>query len=443
MLEARTYHLWHGVSPMADFLRTADPGSFLVEGAGSHVRDRAGRWYLDARSAMWNVTLGYSCEPVKAAMRRQLDHLPAGTILRFEQPPEVAVEFAAALAASLPDPLNHVRFGNTGSQMTEAAIMLSRFYRRMTGEPDRCYAIALHGSYHGCGTLATALSGEPVMHDYFAPVDGYVRHIARPDGSCGGEAGGPCDRSCVMPLLRLIDEIGTDRVTAVLVEPVMGTYVLPLSGHYLHQVAAQCRARGIHLIADEVTTGTGRTGAMTASERIGLVPDMVVLGKGISAGYVPLAALVVAAPIFDALAAPEHTFSFPGGCTTDGHPVAMAAGLAVLDLLTEPGFFAGVRETGQFLTDLLTRSLADFSCVRAVYGEGMMLGIDLLHDDGSPWSAGETDRLRLACREHGLLTSYSLGVLPLLPPLTLTREECVELADRLARSLHELLKGSA
>ncbi|HEX4725592.1 MAG TPA: aminotransferase class III-fold pyridoxal phosphate-dependent enzyme [Pseudonocardiaceae bacterium] len=439
--DGRTYHLWHGVTPWADFVRTADPDRFLTEGRGSHVRDRAGRWYLDARSSMWHVTLGYSCEPVKAAMRRQLDTLPTSTVLRFEQPPQVAVDYAAALAAALPAPLNHVRFGSTGTQMTEQAVMLSRFYRRMHGEPDRCHAIGLYGSYHGSGPLATALSGVPVMHDYSAPVDSHVGHIPRPDGSCGGDA--DCDGSCVRPLVELIDRIGADLVTAVIVEPVLGTYVQQLTGHYLRRVTHECRTRGIHVIADEVTTGMGRTGALTATERVDIVPDMVVLGKGISAGYFPLAALVVADSIFDALAAPEHRLSFPNGSTSDGHPLGMAAGLAVLDVLTAPGFLAGVDETGRRLADCLAAELSDVDAFGGVQGAGLMLAVDLVHDDGTPWTAGETDRLRLACADNGLLTSYAPGILPLLPPLTLTDDECGELAAKLGTALRDIAKASA
>jgi adenosylmethionine-8-amino-7-oxononanoate aminotransferase len=448
MLDVRTYHLWHGVSPMSAYLRDTDPGGFLVRGEKSHVWDRAGRRYLDARSSMWNVTLGYSCEPVKAAMRRQLDVLPAGTILRFEQPPEVAVDCAAAVAGSLPAPLSYVRFGNTGTQMTESAAMLSRFYRVMTSEPERRYVIALHGSYHGSGPLATALSGEPFMHHYSAPLDGYVRHISRPAaGSCGtagqaGEAGATgqasCDGSCVAPLIELIEEVGAELVTALIVEPVLGTYVQELSAHYLHGLAAVCRSRGIHLIADEVTTGCGRTGGMTMCQRIGLVPDMVVLGKGISAGYFPLAALAVSEQIYDTLAPAEHPLTFPNGSTTDGHPVGMAAALATLEILSADGFFGGVAQMGAHLADLITRSLPDLPGVRNVYGAGLMLGLDLVHEDGSAWSLREVEDLRLACAEHGLLTCLSDGLLPLLPPLTISREECAELVDRLGQSLRAL-----
>jgi adenosylmethionine-8-amino-7-oxononanoate aminotransferase len=226
-------------------------------------------------------------------------------------------------------------------------------------------------------------------------------------------------------------------VTALIVEPVLGSYVLSLSAHYLHRIAGACRSRGIHLIADEVTTGCGRAGGMTMCQRIGLVPDMVVLGKGISAGYFPLAALAVSEPIYTALAGAEHPLTFPNGSTTDGHPVGMAAALATLEILTADGFFAGVRQMGTFLKDLITSSA--LPGVRNVYGEGLMLGLDLGHDDGSPWSLREVHDLRLACAEHGLLTCYSDGILPLLPPLTISSGECAELVDLLGQSLRDLL----
>jgi adenosylmethionine-8-amino-7-oxononanoate aminotransferase len=441
LLDAATYHLWHGITPMADFMEDCDPGRFLVRGEGSYVADRAGRRYLDGRAGMWNVTLGYSCEPVKDAMCRQLSELPAGTILRYDSPPDVTVRYAAALAGALPGPLNHIRFGNSGTQMTEAAIMLSRFYRRMTGEPGRSYAIALMGSYHGSGPLATALSGEPVLHEYSSPLDGYVRHIVRPahdvEGSPDGE---PCDGSCVWPLLQAIDEIGADRVTAVILEPVLGSYVLPLPDHYLDRVAAECRSRGIHLIADEVTTGAGRVGAMTATGRLQQTPDMVVLGKGLSAGYFPLAALAVTEQIFAELADPAHWLGFPNGSTTDGHPIGMAAGLAVLDIITASGFFSGVTATGEFVKDLIRESLPVMPGVRGVRGEGLMLGVELADEEGTPWSGADVDRLRATCLDNGLLTSTSQGIMPLMPPLTITRDECVELVERLGRSLRYLYK---
>jgi adenosylmethionine-8-amino-7-oxononanoate aminotransferase len=432
VFDSGTYRAWHGTAPMEDFFRESDPGMFLVRGVDSTVWDRSGREYLDARSSMWNVTLGYSCEPVKEAMRAQLDLLPSGTVMRYEHPTEIAADYASKLADSLPDPLNYLRFGNTGSQMTEAAAMLSRFHRMMTGQPDRNHVITLLSSYHGTGPLATALTGEPVLQEYSGPLDHQVRHTVTPWEGDG-----------VTPVTDLIDELGAERVTAVMLEPVLGTLVRPVPHDYLNRLAVECRTRGIHLIMDEITTGAGRAGAMTVSERLDFVPDMMVLGKGISGGYFPLAALAVSSAIYDELARSELQIGFLNGSTSDGHPLGMAAGAAVLDVITAPGFFESVRATGAALRELLTDALSDVPAVSAVGGEAMMIGVELVDADGTPWSVPEVNRLRLACRDNGLLTSFSRGVLPLLPPLTISRPDCAELAGRLAKTLREFRHGDA
>ncbi|MDG4773659.1 aminotransferase class III-fold pyridoxal phosphate-dependent enzyme [Solwaraspora sp. WMMD792] len=423
MIDRSTYHAWHGITPMGEFLAESDPDMFLVGGDGSYAVDQAGRRYLDARSSMWNVTLGYSCEPVKAAMRRQLDELPSGTVMRYEHPPRVTVRYAAALAATLPPTLRHIRFGNTGSQMTEAAGMLSRFHRRMTGETGRDRIIAVHGSYHGTGPLATALTGEQILHEWSAPLDDRVVHVAGGDELLDAVAG-------------VVDRLGASQVTAVIVEPVMGNYLHAASVEQLAALIDYCRARDIHVVADEVTTGAGRVAAMSVSERLPSPPDMIVLGKGLSAGYFPLAALAVADPIFDALAEPPFRLGFPNGSTTDGHPLGAAAGLAVLEILTADGFLDGVRDRGRQLCEILRDTLADDPHVGDVRGEGMLLGLELRYrDDGTPWTVRDVYRLRLACRDNGLLTSYSDGVMPLLPPLTISTDECAELAVILGKTI--------
>ncbi|WBB56666.1 aminotransferase class III-fold pyridoxal phosphate-dependent enzyme [Verrucosispora sp. WMMD573] len=430
------YAVWHGLTPMGPHLRENGPDLFLVSGTDSHLVDAAGRRYLDARSSMWNVTLGYSCEPVKRAMTSQLDLLPSGTVLRYEHPPQVTVDYAEALVAVLPAPLRHVRFGNTGSQMTESAAMLSRFYRRMTGETDRHTVIALHEAYHGTGPLATALTDEPILHDYSAPIDAHVVHVSTPPPvSCDPAT---CTGECVRPVIEAVEAVGAERVTAVMFEPVSGTSFRPAPPHYLETLIVECRRRGIHSIADEVTTGAGRVGAMTYIERLTEVPDMLVLGKGLSAGYFPLAALVVASDIYDALADPPVRLGFPNGSTTDGHPVGAAAGLAVLGILTADDFFTRVRRRAAELVEMLMVAAKSEPRIGAVRGTGMMLGVELHDADGQLWSLRDVSALRGMCREYGLLTSYSIGVMPLLPHLTVTANDCRELVERFVKAVAAL-----
>jgi adenosylmethionine-8-amino-7-oxononanoate aminotransferase len=270
-----------------------------------------------------------------------------------------------------------------------------------------------------------------VFHRFSEPIDRFVRQAPTPSFTEDGS-----DES-LRSLVELIDELGADRVTAVMLEPVLGSFTRPVPHRYLNRLAEECRSRGIHVIADEITTGAGRAGSMTVSERLESVPDMLVLGKGLSAGYFPLAALAVSGSIYDALFGSERRVGFLNGSTTDGHPLGMAAGAAVLSLITAPGFFESVRDTAAALTAQLRDALADCPWVSEIGGEGMMIGVELVYPDRTPWSLSDANRLRLACRDHGLLTSFSRGVLPLMPPLTISPDDRAELAGRLAKALRE------
>ncbi|QOC93340.1 aminotransferase class III-fold pyridoxal phosphate-dependent enzyme [Micromonospora craniellae] len=184
-----------------------------------------------------------------------------------------------------------------------------------------------------------------------------------------------------------------------------------------------------------MTTGAGRVAAMTYIERLSEVPDMLVLGKGLSAGYFPLAALVVASDVYDALADPPIRLGFPNGSTTDGHPIGAAAGLAVLDILTTDGFLPAVRRRGAELVEMLDAASQVDPRIGAVRGVGMMLGVELRDADGELWSLRDVHDLRGVCREHGLLTSYASGVMPLLPHLTVSTDDCRELVERFAKAV--------
>jgi adenosylmethionine-8-amino-7-oxononanoate aminotransferase len=413
--------LWSGALDHDPQARAAILDTALVRGEGARVQDARGRWYLDARSAMWNGTLGYSNTQVIDAMHRQLLALPVGQVIRYEQPPRVSLEYARELVLALPGALSHVRFGSTGSQMTASAVLLSRFVRKVLDEPQRTKVIAFHRSYHGTGAIAGHLSGERQLHALQAPLGPDVHH-ARPWS---------------MDALRTaLDRHGPEHVTAVVVEPVMGTGVVPAPPGMLAELRGLCDRHGLHLIADEITTGFGRTGHLSATLAAGVEPDMLVLGKGITSGYFPLAALVVRSALFDqATSRPEYVF--PDVSTADGHPVAMAAGLAVLDQLSDGAIYENVRAVGARLRARLAELQASDPSIADVRGAGLMIGVELRRD-GQPLGAGEMRRVRLRAQEHRLLVTTTNNTVNLMPPLVLTDDEADEVADRLAATLADL-----
>ncbi|HEX6872093.1 MAG TPA: aminotransferase class III-fold pyridoxal phosphate-dependent enzyme [Micromonosporaceae bacterium] len=407
--------LWFsGLSSETD---PALPDRAIVSGHGCVVRDAAGNEYLDARSALWNAALGYGNQRIIAAMTRQLSELPVGQIIRHDQPTRIALEYADRLVGVLPRHLSHVRFCTTGAQAVEAAVLLSRFLRRRTGEADRTEVITLWNGYHGIGGLATSLTGEGPLHEQLAPLAPGVHHVR------AGDLG---------DLHAAIARLGADRVTALLLEPVLGTDVEELSADYLHQVQRLCRSAGIHLIVDEVSTGFGRTGCLTVTGRLGLTPDMLVLSKGITSGYAPLAAVAVTSEILHAaIAHPDELF--PHGSTSDGHPLAMAAAVAVLDELGDGRVLDNVSARGVQLTAAL--KALGHPGIASVHGPGLMLAVALVDPAGEALTGSVMAEVKRHCRDRGLLVSISNHMVVLTPPLVITEAEVDLLVSRFEQAL--------
>jgi adenosylmethionine-8-amino-7-oxononanoate aminotransferase len=416
--------LWFGALSAASGSAHADHA--LVSGHGCFVRDVSGREYLDARSALWNASLGYSNGRIIAAIVRQLGALPVAQLIRHDQPAQVALTYADRLVTALPEYLRHVRFCSTGAQAVEGAVLLSRFIRIQDGQPDRTQVLALWDGYHGIGGLAASLTGERPLHEVLAPLSPGVHHVAPMDAGA---------------LRAAIDRIGPRRLTAVIMEPVLGTDVVELPPGYLRQVQGLCQAQDIHFILDEITTGFGRTGSMTVAGRLGLSPDMLLLSKGITAGYAPLSAIVVTEDILErALAGSAGVF--PHGSTADGHPVAIAAARALLDELADGSVLANVTARAAQLTSqvgaMAGRQL-DTGGVRGIHGCGLMIAVELADRRGQPLSAQVMHEVKQCCRDEGLLVSICNSLVVLTPPLVITSGEVELLVDLLGRGLARAL----
>jgi adenosylmethionine-8-amino-7-oxononanoate aminotransferase len=414
--------LWYSALTLDDLHSDAVFDRAIVSGDGCYAIDASGRRYLDARSGLWNASLGYSNRRLIDAMTQQLAKLPAGQIIRERYPTRIALEYAERLVAALPAHFAHVRLCATGAGAVEGAVFISRFVRKLHNEPDRVGVIAFHNGYHGTGGLASKLTGEPWQHQWQEPLAPAVHHVD------------PWD----MPALRkMIDDVGPERVTSLIMEPVLGTDILVAPPGFLAETQQLCRETGIHLILDEVTTGFGRTGAICRTEQLDLQPDMLLLSKGITSGYAPLAAIAIT-PEIVALALTRADVVLPHGSTSDGHPLSAAAGLAVLDELADGSVYANVNARGEQLASAL-RALADETgLIGDVRGPGLMIGVDLLDRDAQPLPASTVRRLSQACREHGLIVAWANSTLVLTPPLIITAEECDEIIRILSACLREL-----
>lgn len=438
MIGALDHALWYGEMPLADFLQNCSPRHPLVQGRGVRVRDLSGRWLLDARSSLWNVTLGYGEERILRAMRRQLDALPFATVLGYERPSAVAVEYADALASRLSARYRKIRFGCTGAQAVEAAILLSRFVRKATGEPERTHVVSLEEGYHGFGGLASVLTG---VDGSYGPLAPGVRRVPPPYClRCPWGLRYPgCGVRCETALEEAVAEIGPERVTAVIVEPIVGSLGLVPPPEYLPRLAGFCRAAGVHLVIDETSTGFGRVGALTRAEQVGVEPDMLILGKGITSGYAPLSAVAVSQELFEQLCGARLTEPFMHGSTSDAHPAAMAAALAVLEVLDQDEVLAHVAPRARTLAEGLEGLRARHPVVREVRGTGLLQAVELADPEGDrPWTFEEVTRLRLACEAHGVLVSAGHNSIAVVPPLIVSDEDCAEIVDALDRALSDV-----
>jgi 4-aminobutyrate---pyruvate transaminase len=420
-----THPLWHGVRPPGRLLAAISESDFFVEGAGIRVRDAGGRWYLDGRSNLWHATLGYSETRVMQAMWEQLHRLPVGTLLNYDRPSALAVEYAAELTSRLGPQLSRVRLTLSGSQAVEYAILLSRFYRKLAGQPERQKVLAMSPSYHGSGTVAGCVTSYPDFHLEAGYAAG-VEHMAAPVPGLGD-----ADATA----RKIAAEAGS--ITAVVMEPVLGATGHAVGRDVLHRLRDVCRSNDVHFIVDEISTGFGRAGALSLAQDLGLHPDLLLLGKGITAGYAPMAAVIAAEPFFQAHCSTSES-ACTVGTTADGNPVAVAAARAVLRICDEDEIFSHVADVGSYLAAGLQDLSGKHPVVAEVRGAGLLRGLALQHADGSPFTSAEANEVRLAVEQLGLLVSLGEDGILFAPPLVIKHDECDEIVGIVDEALAAL-----
>jgi adenosylmethionine-8-amino-7-oxononanoate aminotransferase len=430
-----THAFWHGFAPMNFVLKEAGPQDMWVRGEGSWLIDARGNRYLDGRSGIGNMALGYSRGDIARAMYRQAQELPFVCTMRWERAVPVAVDYARALVDAAPLSLTRARLTHTGSSAVESALLMARTYQRNLGRKHKKILVALDGSYHGSTMMAMAASGQRLLHRFFGPMPEGFAHIPPPDMStCDTRRDSPGAVESHANMSALLERLEPDDVAAIIVEPVKGLSGVPLPTHYLQELRKFCTQHDILLIFDEVFSGFGRMGTMFAAEISGVTPDIMCLAKAITAGYAALGAVLATDQVYDAFNI-SATSSFAHASSTDAHPVACAAALATLRAFEKEDIVARGRTMGEHLrvavADMLTRS----PHFRAVRARGAYVGIDLIGSDGRPASMTIKRHLEAACRRRGLLIDYTPDTIMLIPPLTLAPEE----ADLIAETLAEVV----
>ncbi|MEM8657087.1 MAG: aspartate aminotransferase family protein [Pseudomonadota bacterium] len=423
-----------------------------VGGEGCYLIDTAGKRYFDGSGGAAVSCLGHGDAEVTAAVKAQLDQLAFAHTGFFTSEPAEAL--ADLLIEHAPVPLERVYFVSGGSEATEAAIKLARQYFVERGEPERRHLIARRQSYHGNTLGALAAGGNAWRRAQFAPILVDVSHIApcyayaeQRDDESAADYGARAAQELEDEILRL----GPDSVMAFMAEPVVGATLgaVPAVEGYFTKIREICDRYGVLLILDEVMCGMGRTGHLFACEADSVAPDILCIAKGLGAGYQPIGAMLCSAEIHDTIAAGSGFFQH--GHTYVGHPVATAAGLAVVRALLDRGLIPQVQTLGTALEDGLQSAFGQHPHVGDLRGRGLFCGIELVRDRETkqPFDPGRkiAAKVKAAAFDAGLICYPMAGTrdgqngdhILLAPPFIMTETQVDEVVTKLGAALETAL----
>ncbi len=411
--------VWHGFTQMATYESNSP---IIVESAeGRELIDVDGRRYLDAISSLWVTTLGHRVPELDAALRAQIDLVGHSTLLGNGN--RTTIEFAEALAKVVPVKQPHFLFASDGAAAVEQALKIAFQFWTNQGIMQRQSYLAFGGAYHGdtLGSLSVGAGGFGT--EIFDPLRfGVLR------------APGFEDPNCIPVACALIAEHAQE-LAAVIIEPLVqgaaGMQMRPAAE--FAALGQACAEHDVLLICDEVATGFGRTGTMFASEQCGLHPDLMAIGKGITGGYLPLAATVANERVYQAFLGEdlgERTLYH--GHSYSGNPLAAAVALAHLELFTSLEVLANVNERATQLEQLLDQHIAGLPAVRSIRQQGLMVGVELAPPEGTVrWGRKVTAQ----SVSRGVLIRPLGDVMVLMPILTSTPEEITRIVMTLAESI--------
>ena len=412
-------HLWHPFTPMKLWL---DSEPLVITAAeGMHLIDSDGNRYLDGVSSLWCNVHGHRIPEIDAAVRVQLDRVAHTTMLGLASEP--AILLADRLMKLVPPNLKKVFYSDAGATATEVAFKLAAQYWFNVGRPEKNEFVGFAEAYHGDTVGAMSVGRVRAFHKPYFPMLFKVHfaptpYVYRSDTPHDPEA---VSRKCLAGLESILREHGR-HVAAVAIEPIVqgaaGMIVQPPG--FLREVSRLAREYDVLLIADEVATGFGRTGRMFACEHEGVQPDLMCVAKGITGGYLPLAATFATRPIFDAfLGEPAEGRTFFHGHTYTGNPLACAAAIASLDLFEKNELVPAVRQKSAGLSAML-EELRDLPHVGDVRQRGFMVGIELVKDRKTRQPFDPKLRVGAAVcnrvRRHGVILRPLGDVVVLMPP---------------------------
>lgn len=427
-------HVWHPFTQMREWAGT-DP-VVIERGEGNCLFDTRGKRWLDGIGSIWTNVHGHRKRELDEALIEQIGKVAHSTLLGLSNAP--AAELAAKLAAVAPGgpgALPRVFYSDNGATAVEVALKMAFQYWAHRGRKEKTRFLRFDGSYHGDTLGAVSVGGIDLYHAAFRPLLFPSIGVPNPYPLRGRD-----EAACLAALERLFDEHGKN-VAALLIEPrVQGAAgILVSSPAFLSRMRALCDEHEVLLIADEVATGFGRTGPMWAVESADVRPDLLCVAKGISGGYLPLAATLATEEVYEAfLGGYEEQKTFFHGHTYTGNPLACAVGIASLALFESEKILARNVARTAYLATRLAR-LADHPHVADIRQAGFLVGIELVPSRKPlgeyAWEKRVGVKACVGAREKGVLLRPLGNVVVLNPPLSITESEIDWLVDATAHGI--------
>lgn len=440
----------HLIHPVANWRGHEKRGATVLRaGKGAWLRDAHGRELLDAFAGLWCVNIGYGHDSVVEAAARQMRELPYATGY-FSYASEPAIRLAAKLVQIAPGGLQHVYLTLGGSEAVDAAVRLIVQYYNATGRPGKKHFIALERGYHGSSSTGAGLTALPAFHRGFdlpRPEQHYIPSPYPYRNPVGNDPQAVIAAS-VAALREKVNALGAENVAAFFCEPIQGSggVIVPPVG-WLKAMREACRELDILFLVDEVITGFGRTGPMFACQAEGVSPDLMTVAKGLTAGYVPMGALLMSERVYAGIADGTPAGALVGhGATYSAHPVSAAVALEVIRLYEEGGILANGQRVACHFEEGLQATLRH-PLVGDARSRGLLGALELVSDKstkkGFDAALQLPERIAKAGYDNGLIfRAFGDNILGFAPALCFTPAEFEQMFERLNRTLDAVLDQS-
>ncbi len=434
-------HVWHPFTQMQDWLK--EEPVIIAKGEGNYLIDTNGKRYLDGVSSLWCNVHGHAHPKINRAIATQVKDIAHSTTLGLSNIP--SIQLAKRLVELTPAGLERVFYSDAGATATEIALKMAFQYWQLRKETRRTKFASLVEAYHGDTLGAVSVGYSELFHHFYRPLlTDTIRltppHIFR------FERGLTPEKALAEAQQEAREKLTLHRneLAALIIEPLMqgAAGMWAHSVEYFKTLRQETKEHGILLICDEVATGFGRTGKMFACEHAGVEPDLLCLAKGITGGYLPLAATLTTDAIFSAFLAPYEDFrTFFHGHTYTGNPVACAAALASLDVFAEENVIDQLQPKIKLLKDHLQSDIAPLEHVADVRQWGTMVGIELMQDPSRKIPYPPRDKIGAlvtqTARNRGIMIRPLGNIIILMPPLSVTADQLLELLDTVHDAIEE------